>query len=202
MTRALSFGRVDVRAKLTLLILLLAAPAVAQTATGRLPVCLACHGQTGTSAMPNVPSLGAMPVNYTLTQLYLFREKLRLADPMNTMSEGLTDEDLRSLAATFNAMPAPTPAAELSVADREAGEALVTKYHCNSCHMPNLVGQQTIPLIAGQREDYVHRALVAYRSNTRKGYSPAMNEASQEIQDDEIPLLAKYIASFRAAPPG
>lgn len=186
------------RAKLTLLILLLAGPAVAQTATDRLPVCLACHGQTGTSMLPNVPSLGAMPVNYTLTQLYLFREKLRLADPMNAMAQGLTDADLRSLAATFNAMPGPTPAAELSVADREVGQALVEKYHCNSCHMPNLAGQQTIPHIAGQRVDYIQRALVAYKSNARKGYSPAMNEASQEIADEDIPVLARYVASFQA----
>lgn len=185
------------RAKAALLLLLLASPAMGQTATERLPTCLACHGKTGTSALPNVPSLGAMPVNYTLTQLYLFREKLRIADPMNAMAAGLTDEDLRSLAATFNAMPTPTPAAELSEADRAAGQALVEKYHCNSCHMANLVGQQTIPHIAGQREDYIKRSLLAYKSNTRKGYSPAMNEASQEIQDEDIPVLAHYIASFR-----
>ncbi len=186
------------RAGLLMASLLLAVPAVAQTAAERLPVCTACHGASGTSALPNVPSLGAMPVNYTLTQLYLFREKLRLADPMNAMAAGLSDDDLRSFAATFNAMPAPTPAAELPVADREAGQTLVEKYHCNSCHMPNLVGQQTIPHIAGQREDYLKQALTAYKSNTRKGYSPAMNEASQEIADDDIPVLAHYIASFRA----
>jgi cytochrome c553 len=185
------------RAAWTLLATLLATPALAQTVTERLQTCVACHGQTGTSEVENVPSLGAMPVNYTLTQLYLFREKIRLADPMNAMAEGLTDDDLRSLGATFNAMPPPTPAAELPAAEREAGQALVEKYHCGSCHMPNLAGQQTIPHIAGQREDYLQRSLVAYKANTRKGYSPAMNEASQEIQDEDIPVLARYIASFR-----
>ena len=76
------------RTVLTIMALLLAAPALAQTAAERLPVCTTCHGRNGASAMPNVPSLGAMPVNYTLTQLYLFREKLRLADPMNAMRRG------------------------------------------------------------------------------------------------------------------
>ena len=58
-------------------------------------------------------------------------------------------------------------------------------------------GQQTIPHIAGQHEEYVRGALIAYKANTRKGYSPAMNEAAQEIADDEIPLLARYVASLR-----
>ena len=185
------------RARMTLLLLLLAAPAGAQTAAERLPVCLACHGASGTSATDNVPSLGAMPVNYVLTQLYLFREKIRVADPMNAMAAGLTDDDLRSLADTFNRMPGPTPAAELAPAEREAGQALIEKHHCNSCHGPELAGQQTIPHIAGQHEEYVRQALIAYKTNTRKGYSPTMNEVSQEIQDDEIPLLARYVASFR-----
>ena len=64
--------------------------------------------------------------------------------------------------------------------------------------MPNLVGQQTIPHIADQREEYLRQALVAYKSNVRKGYSPAMNEASQEIADEDIPVLAHYIANFKS----
>ena len=52
---------------------MLAMPASAQQLSERLPTCLACHGAQGVSAIPTVPSLGAMPVNYVLTQLYLFR---------------------------------------------------------------------------------------------------------------------------------
>lgn len=191
-------------ATLTLLTLL-ALPATAphaqtadpQTVTERLPACLACHGQNGASATENVPSLGAMPVNYVLTQLYLFREKIRVAEPMNAMAAGLTDDDIRSLAAIFNKMPPPPLAPELSEAERTAGQALIEQHHCNSCHGPALAGQQTIPHIAGQREEYVRQALIDYKSNVRKGYSPAMNEASQEIKAEDIPLLAKYVASFR-----
>ncbi len=39
--------------------------------------CLACHGERGQSAIPEVPSLGAQTSPYVLIQLYLFREKLR-----------------------------------------------------------------------------------------------------------------------------
>lgn len=184
------------RAGLTLLLLALAGPASAQTVAERLPTCLACHGENGASATGSVPSLGAMPVNYVLTQLFLFRGGQRVAEPMNEMAAGLSDDDLRGFAGIFNKMPAPPPTVELSAAEIETGQGLIEKHHCNSCHGPALAGQQTIPHIAGQHEEYVRKALTDYKSNTRKGYSPAMNEAAQEIGDDEIPLLARYVASL------
>ncbi len=185
------------RFALLLAALTLAVPALAQDVSGRLPACLACHGKDGTSAIPTVPSLGAMPVNYVLTQLYLFREKIRVADPMNAVTQGLTDDDLRALGEIINKMPPPTPAPAMAAADAEKASALVGQYHCNSCHGADLGGQQTVPRIAGQHADYVRQALVAYKSNVRHGYSPAMNEASQDIKDEEIPLLAQYVSRYR-----
>lgn len=180
--------------------LLLVVPASAQTVDERLPTCLACHGKNGTSAIPTVPSLGGMPVNYLLSQLYLFRENIRKVDPMNAMAAGLSDDDLRTLGALFNKMPAPPPAPALTAAEEASGADLVEKYHCNSCHMPNLSGQGTIPHIAGQHVEYVKQALVTYKNNTRRGYSPAMNEAVQAVEDADIPLLARYVSSFRESP--
>ncbi|MDT7951767.1 MAG: hypothetical protein RQ966_09710 [Acetobacteraceae bacterium] len=164
----------------------------------RLPTCLACHGKNGASAIPTVPSLGGMPVNYVLSQLYLFREKIRKVDPMTAIAAGLSDDDLRTLGALFNKMPPPPPGPALTAAEESAGAALVDKYHCGSCHMPTLSGQGTIPHIAGQHAEYVKEALITYKNNTRRGYSPAMNEAAQAVEDDDIPLLARYVASFRA----
>ncbi len=180
--------------------LLMVVPASAQTVDERLPTCLACHGKNGTSAIPTVPSLGGMPVNYLLSQLYLFRENIRKVDPMNAMAAGLSDDDLRTLGALFNKMPAPPPAPALTAAEEASGADLVEKYHCNSCHMPNLSGQGTIPHIAGQHVEYVKQALVTYKNNTRRGYSPAMNEAVQAVEDADIPLLARYVSSFREPP--
>jgi cytochrome c553 len=44
-----------------------------------------------------VPSLGAQPAPYTVIQLFMFREQLRVAEPMNEMAKELSDR--RSLAA-------------------------------------------------------------------------------------------------------
>ncbi len=180
-----------------LAMLALAASAVAQTAEERLPTCLACHGTGGASQTEGVPSLGAMPNDYVLIQLYLFREKQRLADPMNAMAEGLTDDDLHTLADAMAKLPPPSPGEPLPAAEQEQGRALVAHYRCASCHGADLAGHDQMPRIAGQREEYLLKALTEYKSNARPGYDPAMNEVTQEVKAADLPLLARYVARFK-----
>src|SRR5215831_3389359 len=72
-----------------LAVVLAALPVRAQTVKERLPTCLACHGENGQSQTPNVPSLGAQQAFYVTVQLLMFREHMRVADPMNDMTKGL-----------------------------------------------------------------------------------------------------------------
>ncbi len=177
-------------------------PASADTAQDRLPACVACHGAAGHSAVPGVPVLGGQPADYLLVQLVLFRDKQRVADPMNAMADGLSDDDLRTLSDSVSKLPlpAPPPATSDTVALAK-GHDLVGKYRCNSCHGANLEGQEQIPRLAGQHEDYLAKSLAAYKSNARAGYDPAMNEVAQEVQEADIPVLAAYLASYRPETP-
>src|SRR4051812_4492325 len=72
-----------------------AAPAFADALAERLAPCLACHGEKGTSETPEVPSLGGQPASFVLIQLYQFREKQRIAEPMNELTKDFSDDDLR-----------------------------------------------------------------------------------------------------------
>ena len=83
-------------------LVLFAATATAQTATERLPPCLACHGENGTSVTPDVPSLGAQPAYFLLIQLFMFRERLRNIEPMTGMLKGISDDELRTMADTID----------------------------------------------------------------------------------------------------
>src|SRR5215475_5505571 len=78
----------------------------------RLAPCLACHGEKGQSANPEVPSIGAQTSPYVLIQLYLFREKLRRLDIMNDAVKGLSDDDLRAFADAIAKLPSPLPTAD------------------------------------------------------------------------------------------
>lgn len=164
----------------------------------RIATCLACHGEKGTSQTSEIPSLGAQPAGYVLIQLYMFREKLRRIDIMNEQAKDLSDDDLRRFSDFIEKLPAPEPAgdaADPAVAER--GKMLVAQHRCNSCHAPNLAGQEQVPRLAGQREDYLLKSLQAYKSNQRPGYDPAMASVVAPLKDDDFKVLAAYLARLR-----
>ena len=173
-------------------------PAAAEDVTEKVAPCLACHGATGQSETPEVPSLGAQTAPYTLIQLYLFREKQRAFDIMNEAAKGLSDDDLRSVSDFIAKLPAPRPPEGGADAARlERGQALVHRYHCNVCHRADLSGQENVPRIAAQREDYLVKTLRDYKSRARTGYDASMAEVLQPVADDEILDLAYVIARWR-----
>src|SRR3954467_6772964 len=88
----------------------LASPATAETFEERMAPCLACHGEKGQSATENIPSLGAQQAPYALIQLFMFREKLRVFEPMNEMAKPLNDDDLRTFSDFIAKLPKPVPA--------------------------------------------------------------------------------------------
>ncbi|MEO6381400.1 MAG: hypothetical protein ABIO35_05200 [Nitrobacter sp.] len=73
---------------------LIATTASAATLEERIAPCQVCHGEKGQSETENTPSLGAQQAPYTLIQLFMFRQKLRVFEPMNEMAKALTDGDL------------------------------------------------------------------------------------------------------------
>jgi cytochrome c553 len=176
---------------------LAALPALAQTAAVKeqLPTCLVCHGENGQSQAPDVPSLGGQQAFYVTVQLLMFREKMRVAEPMNDMATGLTDDDLRAFADVFAASPPPQSAAgPADEARMQRGRALVQRDRCNFCHKQDFSGQDNVPRIGAQREDYLVKALRGYKDNSRHGYDTAMADVIAPITDAEILDLAYYIA--------
>ncbi len=172
--------------------------AFAQTVQERLPACLACHGETGQSQNAGVPSLGAQQSFYVTVQLLMFRERMRVADPMNDMAKGLSDDDLRAFADLIAKLPAPRPPDETPDAARVArAQALVAQNHCNVCHTESFAGQNNVPRIADQREDYLVKALRGYKDNSRHGYDGTMAEVMQPLTDQQIADLAYYIARVK-----
>lgn len=175
-----------------------AAQAPTQTVQQRLPSCLACHGANGQSQTPGVPSLGAQQAFYTTVQLLMFRERMRVADPMNDMANGLTDDDLRSFADIIGKLPAPQPPSDPADDARMArARALVEQNRCNFCHTPTFAGQDNVPRIANQREDYLVKALRGYKDNSRHGYDASMADVVAPITDEQILDLAYYISRMK-----
>lgn len=178
--------------------LMAAPPAAAQTVRQRLPACLGCHGADGQSAQPGVPSLGAQQAFYVTVQLLMFRDRMRVAAPMNEMTKGLSDDDLRAFGDIISKLPAPKPASGSEDAARIARASdLIAQNRCNVCHTPSFAGQDNVPHIADQREDYLIAALRAYKDNSRRGYDSEMADVLQPLSDQELLDLAYYIARVK-----
>jgi cytochrome c553 len=169
--------------------------ASAATLQERLAPCLACHGESGQSQTPEVPSLGAQQSQYVLIQLYMFREKLRVAPPMNDMAAGLTDADLQEFADAISKLPVPPAASDARDPARlEHARSVAPQERCNFCHQTNYSGQANVPRIAAQREDYLAKTLREYKSNARHGYDATMAEVLQPVGDADIADLAYFLA--------
>jgi cytochrome c553 len=170
-------------------------PLSAASLDERLAPCLACHGHNGQSVMPEVPSLGGQPSYYLVLQLFMFRERMRVVEPMNVMLKGLADDDLRAMAKSIANLPPPRPAAGAADPARvERARALIQQHRCNFCHNEVFSGEENVPRLAGQREDYLVKAMREYKNNKRRGYDASMADVMQPLTDADILDLAHFLA--------
>jgi cytochrome c553 len=65
------------------------------------------------------------------------------------------------------------------------------------CHRPDFSGQQTVPRVADQREDYLLRTLREYKSGARHAYEPIMLEVLQPLGDAQLVEFAYFLAHAR-----
>jgi cytochrome c553 len=177
------------------LVWLAALPVVAATVEEQLALCYACHGEQGKSALPEVPSLGAQPAFYVTIQLYMFRERMRVVEPMNEATKGLSDDEVRRMAELIARLPPPLPADEAADPARlDRARELIQQHRCDFCHNQDFSGEQNVPRLAGQREDYLAKALREYKSNARRGYDAAMADVMYPVTDADILDLAHFLA--------
>ena len=163
-----------------------------------LAACFACHGEKGQSTTAEVPSLGGQPAFYLTIQLFMFREKLRVVEVMNQATQGLSDDDLKKIAEAIAKLPPPPPAGDAPDPGRmERARVLAEQNRCNFCHNRNYAGEQNVPRLAGQREDYLVKALREYKSDRRRGYDAAMADVLYAISDAQIRDLAYFLARLR-----
>ena len=176
----------------------IATSASAETIAERAAPCLACHGEKGQSETENTPSLGAQQAPYALIQLFMFREKLRVFEPMNEMTKALSDDDLRTFSDFLATLPKPVPPADAGDPARlQRAQALVQQHRCNSCHNTDFSGKDNVPRIADQREDYLAKTLREYKDNSRHGYDGTMAEVLQPVTPGQIDDLAYFLARVR-----
>ncbi|MGH8441305.1 MAG: c-type cytochrome [Nevskiaceae bacterium] len=204
-----------------LVALLLAAPAVwaqeaakadpftggsAEAGAGKAAVCGACHGPGGNSSNPEWPKLAGQHAAFTYDQLKGLKSRERPSPVMGPQAAGLSDQDMRDLAAYFAAQkPSPGVASPDAVKTAQklyrAGDAARALPACSACHGPQGHGNAAAryPRIGGQHSKYVSNVLRQYRAGAAIPHAgfQTMSAVAARLTDAEIEALASYVNGLR-----
>jgi cytochrome c553 len=159
-------------------------------------LCTACHGEAGISQTENIPSLAGQPDQFIQWQLVFFRSGSRKNEQMQPIVEQITNEDIRNLGAYFAALTPPKASQPDDNPDlsKKGAQAAVGR-RCASCHTDDYAGTKAVARLAGQREEYLLKALHDYKSGVRSGGAgSAMTDVAYPLSDEEIEALAHYLA--------
>lgn len=171
--------------------------ALAQASPERLAACGACHGADGHSAVPGVPSLAAQPKVFLENYLVMTREGIRGTEVMQALLKGVSDREIVALAAHYSRLPAKPPEEKAEAALFARGRDIAAAQRCGSCHLPNYHGQEQMPRLAGQREDFLLDVMIAYRQNKRPGGDTMMAAALYGIPEEDFKALAHYFSRLK-----
>jgi cytochrome c553 len=167
-------------------------------------VCAACHGVDGNSPIPTNPSLAGQHPEYIYKQLHDYKSGARKNPIMTGMAVGLSEEDMRNLAAYFSAQKPRAgvahDAAQVTAGQRvyRIGNSDTGVPACAGCHSPDGVGIPILfPRIKGQHQDYTFAQLKAFRAGERDNDPSAMMRTiAGRMTEQEMQEVAEYIAAL------
>jgi cytochrome c553 len=179
-----------------------------------VPACATCHGDLamGNDAMGS-PRLANIGYVYIVKQLTNFskdqRQDLTMMQ-MNDISKGLTEQDMRDLAAYENSFPHEPETSdlkELKADGTEVGDAykgkILVRYGvqgkvsaCQSCHGFNGRGSDPVyPKIGQQKYVYLVNQLTHWRDGTRANDPMSqMQKIARNLTDEDIRNAAAFLS--------
>jgi cytochrome c553 len=178
---------------------LLAAPIVnaanVDAGKAKAEICAGCHGDNGISQTENIPSLAGQLDQYIQWQLVYFRSGSRKNEQMQPVVEQINNDDIRNLGAYFASLAPPQGVKDDDPDLSAKGKQAAMGRRCASCHTDSFAGTKAVARIAGQREEYLVKALHDYKSGARSGGGQAaMADVAYPLSEEEITALAHYLA--------
>jgi cytochrome c553 len=162
----------------------------------RAAFCKTCHGTDGISTRPWIPNLAGQNVDFLLEQIVAYATGSREDYVMNELAASFLPEDVINLSLFYASMPNeqfPEPADPEEVRLGEQYYASV----CQACHGADGRGEKGYSWLAGQKPEYIRRALERYRERTGGRLDPTMVAVTHKLTDEEIDSLAAYISTMR-----
>ncbi|WP_435628119.1 c-type cytochrome [Candidatus Ferrigenium straubiae] len=162
--------------------------------------CAACHGNSGASVNPEWPNLAGQNGDYLVNSLKAFKEGARKNDLMSPMAAGLSDADMRNVAAYFSRNSCSVTGGDKDKA--ALGKAKAAAAGCAACHnsgglnkpgASGIAGAQVWPNLAGQNAGYLAVALKSFQDGSRS--HAVMSSVAKTLSASDIDNLAAYYAT-------
>jgi len=159
--------------------------------------CGGCHGETGISKTPGMPSLVGLDPKYFVAAMDAYKGGQRKHDVMKSMAAAVRGADVSNIA-LYYALQKPGRAQTPAAGNEAAGKAAAAG--CAGCHGDEGVsGSPATPSLAGQDAQYFAAALRAYKDGSRK--DDTMKGLAAALDDRVVKDLAAYYAARQPQPP-
>jgi len=152
--------------------------------------CMSCHGEHGNSLVATFPKLAGQHSSYLIKQLEAFKNGTRKSPMMSALAMGLSDKDIKNIAAYFSS--APTIKTETNVTLAKVGQAKASM--CLGCHGSTAEGNGQFPRLAGQRADYLVNQLTNFKAGARK--NGQMQAIANMLSEEDMQALAAYFSGL------
>lgn len=195
------------------MLLLSLAPVQAHEQPPIVPFCSQCHGETGPSSYPGVPTIHGLPAGVIEAALYNYRERNRPCRvtecsklgtcPDVSMCEiagDMDDQQIDLLAYWYSQQPFSAHQDPYDPELAARGREIHDRY-CEICH--TRLGSEPIDdasMLRGQRKVYLRNALEDFKAGRRSTGLARTDERFKEFDDRDIAALAEFFSGPAAYP--
>ncbi len=165
-------------------------------APARAAVCVACHGEAGSSTITQNPILAGQTSRYLYLQLRDFQEGRRSDPQMSASVAGLSRDEMRELADYFAGQKPKPQTFKADPEKAQLGKLKADETLCTMCHLGGFAGQNEIPRVAGQHYDYLVKQLTDFKMRKRTNDAGNMTSVSNTLSASDIENLAHYLAGL------
>jgi len=150
--------------------------------------CESCHGGNGNASNPSMPTLAGQDAKYFIKAMQHYRDGKRQHQKMFEAVKALSEQEIIDLATYY---AAEQPRRRDVRAPLKSTEWIA---RCERCHgIDGNSRDPRFPMLAGQDETYLAKALKAYSSGERK--HSAMHAMADPLSTMDIERISAYFAS-------
>ncbi|WOD11469.1 c-type cytochrome [Pseudomonas sp. NyZ704] len=179
----------------------------AEAGAGKVAMCGACHGPDGNSPSAEFPKIAGLGEKYLYKQLNDIKTGDRVVVEMTGMLDDFDEQDLRDIAAHFDAQKtAGGVANDAGLVARgseiyRGGDLETGLPACTGCHSPTGLGNDPagFPRLSGQHAKYIAKQLTNFREGERSndGESMVMRTIASRLSNKDIEAVSAYIQGLR-----